>query len=234
VFDGIRDLLGMKPIVREVAGFAPTEAPKPAGKPPADFFVVGLDLGQSADYTALAVDHITHRPDLDRPGKWCRIHNIRHLQRWQLRTSYMDIADDLGKLLRHLPGAALAADKTGVGGACIDIFRSAKLPCRLVPVLITGGHQTTRDGNEWHVPKKELVSAVQSALQQRRFSWSDLPLTKVLRKEMETFRVKVSAATGNETFEAWRERDHDDLVLAVALAVWYGERGAGTRFTFFA
>jgi hypothetical protein len=27
----------------------------------------------------------------------------------------------------------------------------------------------------------------------------------------------------NETFESWRERDHDDLVLAVALAAWAAE-----------
>ena len=31
--------------------------------------------------------------------------------------------------------------------------------------------------------------------------------------------VKVSAA-GNEQFGAWREGQHDDLVLAVALACW--------------
>jgi hypothetical protein len=30
-------------------------------------------------------------------------------------------------------------------------------------------------------------------------------------------------AAGNETFESWRERDHDDLVLSVALACWHGQ-----------
>jgi hypothetical protein len=29
---------------------------------------------------------------------------------------------------------------------------------------------------------------------------------------------------GNETFESWRERDHDDLVFAVALACWWADR----------
>jgi hypothetical protein len=42
-------------------------------------------------------------------------------------------------------------------------------------------------------------------------------------QELLAFRVKV-AASANETFEAWRERDHDDLVLAVAVAAWTGER----------
>jgi hypothetical protein len=49
-----------------------------------------------------------------------------------------------------------------------------------------------------------------------------LRLAAVLAQELRAFRVKVTAA-GNETFESWREPDHDDLVLAVALAVWWGE-----------
>jgi len=40
-----------------------------------------------------------------------------------------------------------------------------------------------------------------------------------LARELETFQVKLTEA-GNETFESWRERDHDDLVLAVALVCW--------------
>jgi hypothetical protein len=45
-------------------------------------------------------------------------------------------------------------------------------------------------------------------------------------------RLSPSAAVGaptehrtrHETHEAWREGDHDDLVLAVAMACWCGER----------
>jgi hypothetical protein len=53
---------------------------------------------------------------------------------------------------------------------------------------------------------------------------SELPLAEVLGRELQQFRVKVNLATGNESFEAWRERDHDDLVLATALACWYASR----------
>ena len=38
--------------------------------------------------------------------------------------------------------------------------------------------------------------------------------------------MKITAAA-NETFEARHEGRHDDLVLAVALAVWAGERFLG-------
>src|SRR5262245_5224609 len=196
---------------------------------PDDFFVVGLDLGQSADYTAAAVNHVTHIPAPAGPeGEWVKVHAVRHLERWPLLTSYLDVVADVRRMLERLEGATLAVDKTGVGTAVVDVFRSADLPCRLVPVLITGGHQTLEGGGEWHVPKKELVSAVQAALQQRRLKVAPkLKEAPTLRRELEGFRVKVSAATGNETFEAWRERDHDDLVLAVALAVWLAESTDG-------
>jgi hypothetical protein len=46
-------------------------------------------------------------------------------------------------------------------------------------------------------------------------------LAPVLAEELGLFRVKVTAAA-NETFEAWWERDHDDLVLALALALYAG------------
>jgi len=48
-------------------------------------------------------------------------------------------------------------------------------------------------------------------------------MASVLVKELENFRVKITV-NANETFESWRERDHDDLVLAVAMATWLGER----------
>jgi hypothetical protein len=47
-----------------------------------------------------------------------------------------------------------------------------------------------------------------------------------LRAELKNFRAKVSA-TGHDSYGAgddWRHGNHDDLVLAVALSVWWGER----------
>jgi hypothetical protein len=41
---------------------------------------------------------------------------------------------------------------------------------------------------------------------------------------LQTFRVKINVSTAAESFEAWREKDKDDLVLATALPLWYSER----------
>ena len=43
-------------------------------------------------------------------------------------------------------------------------------------------------------------------------------------KSVVNFRQKIDPATAHDSYSAWRERDHDDLVLALALACWLGER----------
>ncbi len=41
--------------------------------------------------------------------------------------------------------------------------------------------------------------------------------------------MKINISTAHDSYEAWREGDHDDLVLAVAMACWAGERFLGTQ-----
>ena len=50
-----------------------------------------------------------------------------------------------------------------------------------------------------------------------------LPLANVLIEELQNFRAKITAESGHVSFEQWRERDHDDVVLALALACWKPE-----------
>ncbi len=62
-------------------------------------------------------------------------------------------------------------------------------------------------------------------LQSRRLHIArELPDAATLVRELENFRVKITAAR-NEVFEAWREGAHDDLVLATGLVAWWGEKG---------
>jgi hypothetical protein len=48
-----------------------------------------------------------------------------------------------------------------------------------------------------------------------------LPLWPTLREELLNFRRKIDLKTAHDSYEAWRESDHDDLVLAAALACWW-------------
>jgi hypothetical protein len=74
------------------------------------------------------------------------------------------------------------------------------------------------------VPKRDLVAAVQTLLQNGRLRIAErLTLADVLRKELLNFRVRVDPKTAHDSYSHWREADHDDLVLAVACAAWYRE-----------
>jgi hypothetical protein len=82
---------------------------------------------------------------------------------------------------------------------------------------------------------RRLRKAVSACRKGRRsqISWlkiaEELPHAEILVGELTTFSTKITLA-GNETFEAWRERDHDDMVLAVAMALWLGENAPRGRF----
>ena len=55
----------------------------------------------------------------------------------------------------------------------------------------------------------------------------------VLREELLNFRRKIDLRTAHDSYEHWRESDHDDLVLATALAAWWiayrNRRGVAMR-----
>ena len=74
-----------------------------------------------------------------------------------------------------------------------------------------------------------MVSVLQALLSSRRLKIATgLAEAAILIEELKAFRAKITVS-GNETFGAWRERDHDDLVLAVALALWLAENGSRGR-----
>jgi hypothetical protein len=196
---------------------------------------VGVDLGKLTDYSALASLVWT----VPAPPGGRREYDVPTLHRWPLGTPYLDVADGLARFLAG-PVAGrcplLVLDATGVGEPVCELVRGrlaaagAAVTTRLV--TITGGSaETPGPGGRWRVAKKQLVSVLQVLLGTRRLRVAaGQPEARTLMRELETFQVKISDA-GNETFESWRERDHDDLVLAVALAAWAAERCAVEPFT---
>ena len=182
-------------------------------------FVLGLDLGQSMDYTALCV--LERMNDEDPPLLHCR-----HLERYELGTRYPAIVAKVQTLLNTslLQGAALVLDNTGVGRAVTDLFLEAQLSP--VPVTITSGDSISKVDGVWRVAKKHLVSSVVAPLQSQRLKFAaGMPLAPTLVEEMLNFKVKITAAA-NDTYASWREGIHDDLILAVMLAAWWAQRGA--------
>ena len=86
-------------------------------------YSVGLDLGQSQDYTAIAVAERRNIP-VPQGSRPHHVYAIPHLERFPLGTSYPAIVERVAEVLamRELQGARLAVDSTGVGAAVVDLL----------------------------------------------------------------------------------------------------------------
>lgn len=205
-------------------------------------FVLGLDLGQASDWTALALletvpslaeptyallhlDRWRGESYLVVPGRMHRVLDVLHGQ-WATRRLLAQARGEYG--LAEKPRIALLVDRTGVGRAVVDHLHGAGL--KPIGVTIHGGDLVTEASHDdFRVPKRDLAAVVAVLLQQRRLRIARaLPLADTLTSELGNFRVTISAS-GHDRYGAggdglsWREQPHDDLVLAVALAGWYAE-----------
>jgi hypothetical protein len=175
-------------------------------------------------------------------------YRIRHLQRFPLGTPYPEIARKVVDIMGSLGGGILAIDATGVGAAVVDLFWEAGLTP--YAITITGGRTPTnkaedevkkkggayvspslRDVLSWTVPKRDLVGVLAVGLQNHiiRISGS-LPDARTLTDELLNFKVKINEKTAHDSYEAWREGVHDDLVLSVAIGLWVAREFGGGEF----
>lgn len=156
-------------------------------------------------------------------------------ERFERGIAYTTLAENVCKLFRdaRFAGQTLVVDGTGVGRPVVDLFRKAQPNCTILPVTITGGGSVSAglgdtrvdEWGYWHVPKKELVGTIQSLFGTNRLEVAPgLGHAGTLVQELKTFHYKINAQTAHVSYEAWRDREHDDLVLALALAAWAGER----------
>jgi hypothetical protein len=177
-------------------------------------YKIGVDLGQSNDSTAIAVVRKIERYP-EKP-----VFQVGHLSRVALGTPYPAIVVHVMDLLsrpRFRGKAELVIDMTGVGRPVFDMFQGYGVTP--IGVLITGGDSQTRDGSIYRVPKIALVSRLQALLHDQRLHiHSEIPDAIALVSELQNFRAEYSE-TGYIRFNA-RSGKHDDLVLAVAIALW--------------
>ena len=194
---------------------------------PTSYYYLGLDLGQAQDYTAICVAERLEPPSIGnlatRSGA---SYQVRHLERCPLGTPYPRIVARVLELVSQSPlqgAVTIVADATGVGAAVIDLLRDAPVGAPLHAVTITGGDTVAHDGLNYRVPKRDLVGVLQVLLQSERLKVAQvLPEAGTLVRELLNFRVTINA-NAHDSYAAWREGVHDDLVLATALACWTGE-----------
>jgi hypothetical protein len=182
-------------------------------------WVSPADLSAYRTGQALALSHEYGRP-AEPPLA------VRHLERFELGTKYTDVVDRVAALvrsdsLRHMP-AVLLVDKTGVGAAVLDSFTHARIGA--VAITLHGGSSVNRDPQRvgYRVPKRDLITVTQVLLQNGQLKVAaGLPEAETLKRELLNFRVKIDPRTAHDSYEHWREGDHDDLVLAVSMAAWF-------------
>jgi hypothetical protein len=196
---------------------------------------VGLDLGQSNDFTAIAiVERFQPRILWKEPESWPaseakprrppnppeQLH-LRWLERIRLGTPYPRIVDHVVKLTEHPQlqrRAEVVLDATGVGAAVLDLFKARNL--HPTAVKIHGGENVSSSGGGYGVPKRDLVSAALVALQSGKLRIArELEFREELVRELLAFKPKIDPLTAHDSYNSTGGA-HDDLVIALALALW--------------
>jgi hypothetical protein len=205
-------------------------------------FVVGVDLGMQNDPTAIAIiEHLDgvldwnteedrHTATGRLPQKPTRRFDCRYLARLPLKLAYPDQVERVKALMARPPlcgvdgirPAELLVDATGVGLPVAQEFERAGL--KPLKVLITSSEdKATYTNGAWHVSKALLVSNIDALLNNGELRFAKaLAEASQMETELKDFRRYVSAA-GRSSWEA-RSGAHDDLVLAVGIALWWASR----------
>lgn len=194
-------------------------------------YIAGLDLGQSIDYSALAIVQkytkkiLKHRtPELE------PICYLRHLSRFALNTPYPAVVETVDGILSRpeLAGdITLAIDSSGMGSAIYDMFKTLKkvrggnLRYKLEGIKITPGEGRARYENGYRmVPKVELLKPLFAIYGTPRFVIAhDVPDRAEFERQMQSFHYEHSDG-GRAKFGAISGM-HDDYVIAVSMPLWY-------------
>ena len=198
---------------------------------------LGLDLGQSQDPSALAIVErlepvSPHRNlpawQLSYPARSDADPEplvVRHVERVELDTRYTDVAKRVAAVVESplVQGRkTLAVDATGVGMPVVEMLLALGMGCEIRPVVITGGMGQSNTGPMWHVAKVDLLCGLREAVETGELR---IPhgLQEVQRLILELMNVKVGKRpSGQDRVGADGCGQHDDMVIALALACWAG------------
>ncbi len=191
---------------------------------------LGLDLGQRHDNSAIAVvERVEYRSAYGGTERGPAI--VRYLERIPLGTSYPEVVAHVRELVTSplLRGrCAVVVDATGVGLPVVEMLRDAQLGCELSAVSLTSGdHESSRQQNglTWYnVPKKDVFGELLVLLERHDLRIpTKLKETGSLVRELSDIRL-TRTETGTARLGADQSGQHDDLAMALALALWKGRK----------
>jgi Terminase RNaseH-like domain len=191
-------------------------------------YAIGVDLGQKRDHTAIVVvERVQRHRYLVGPDRELL---VRAAERLPLGTLYPEIAQIVKHVVQvvksrlgHQESCQLVVDATGVGKPVVDALQASQPGCWMTAVTITSGnkqHYRSGESSSINVPKQNLMAGVQLALENGELR---IPKAMVsagtLMRELLDMRMS-HREVGGVRFGAERSGQHDDLVVALALAVW--------------
>ncbi|MBB3665950.1 hypothetical protein FB384_004909 [Prauserella sediminis] len=182
---------------------------------------IGLDVGREHDPAALGVLHSGDpRPNSHRPH-W----SVLEIGNIELGTEYLDLA----KMATSLAGAfhaaghqtVLSIDATGIGAAVVEMARRNRPGLHICAITIGSSRTLARtDEHDYTVGKHRLTETLQVALEQSGISLPDSDGGVATMDQLRRF-ARRPTRSGYHKHEA--ASGHDDLVLALELALWTGD-----------
>ena len=210
-------------------------------------YCLSVDLGSEKDYTALSLikrvekirdDNIpsyNSRPIREEPViVVSELHLIR-MDRIQLKTPYPVIVRGIKAIVNspnYIDNIALIVDQTGVGGVVMQLLYQAGLAP--IGITIHGGNNVTTSKDNYGVPKRDLAMALLTAYQMKQVKVpppSIMPIIKDYEEELQNFIMKINKETGFDSYEAATERVHDDLVMSMAMGIYWINKTHGITST---
>jgi hypothetical protein len=210
--------------------------------------VMGVDPGQVRDPCAnCVIEHCTgvidHGSDYERHTnqtaalglqKKAERWRVVHVERLKLGTRYGDITRHVASMLadpklqrdpsKNRSACELVLDFGGIGrGVAEDLIDAGIDP---ICVNLTGGLETNwKRRHLYSVPKEEAVILLDARIHHDRFPLTfskHLTEADALKQEIADF-VRSATGAGRMRYEA-RQGKHDDMVMALAIAVWWLSR----------
>ena len=192
--------------------------------------LIGIDIGQKRDPTAICVAQSERRHDPAFGGN-ARHFVIRHLERLPLGTPYPEVADRIQRIVHTIrrqqdESSEIYVDATGVGAPVVDLLKErVSRMARLRPVYFTHGDRRTEEPRgPITLGKAFLVSRLQALLQTGRIHLPKTSEAEALSKELLDYEIRVDE-NANDRYGAFKVGTHDDLVTALGLAVQWEPRG---------
>lgn len=187
--------------------------------------VVGLDLGQKRDPTALCVVDGERRWFRIPPRMpWTEIHFVvRHLERLPVGTPFPEVSLRLAEVVRGVGRRTgryprIYVDATGLGDPIIDLL--GKRVGRITPVYFNHGDRRAAESMEREVRlgKAWLVARLQALLQSGTLHLPKTTEADTLARELGDYEITVTE-DANDRYGAFRVGTQDDLITALGLAV---------------